>query len=161
MKAQFIALLATVLLFPGCATQTKEQLAAVRAAGVSSGLISKLEHGGRLGPGDIIELKQRHVNDSVALRQLERTGVNYIVDKDIVRQFRKAGVSDAVIAAAQAAGDRYAAQFHRPYGPGWYGPWWGPYPYPGYPYGPYYYGYAGPYPYYGHRHFHDGPGFYR
>lgn len=148
MKSTLIAFLASVLLFSGCAVQTKEQLAAVRTAGVSPALVRKLEHGGRLTPEDIIELKRRRVNDAVALRQLDRTGVDYVVDKDIVRQLRKAGVSEEVIAAAKTAGERYAEQFHRPYVSGYYTSWSSPYPYPGSPYDPYYYGYAQPVPHY-------------
>jgi hypothetical protein len=141
MKITPVALLAAALLFAGCATQTKEQLAAVRSAGVSPALIRKLEHFGRLSPGDLIELKRRRVNDAVALRQLDRAGVDYVVDKDIVRQLRKGGVSEEVIAAAQNASERYADQFHRPHVSAYYHPWWSPYPYPGYPYDPYFYGY--------------------
>ena len=146
MKSPLTALLAATLLLAGCATQTKEQIAAVRTAGVSPALVRKLEHGGRLSPGDIIELRRHHVNDAVALRQLDRTGVDYIVDKDIVRRLRNAGVSEAVISAAKSAGERFAEQFHHPYGSGWYSTWASPYPYPGYPYDPYSYGYSRPYP---------------
>ena len=160
MKSPLAALLATVLFFSGCATQTKEQIAAVRAAGVSSALVRKLEHGGRLSPEDIIELKRHRVNDAVALRQLDRTGVDYVVDKDIVRQLRKAGVSEEVIAAAKTASERFAEQFRRPSVSVTYGSWWSPYPYGGYPYDPYYYGYAqpvqryDPYPRYQQQHHH-------
>jgi hypothetical protein len=143
--------LATALLFAGCATQPKEQLAAARAAGVSPATIHKLEHWGCLSPADIIELKRRHVNDGVTLRQLDRTGVDYVVDKDILKQFRKAGVSQTVIAAVVLAGKCFEDQYHyhRHYwGGGWYGPW-------GYPYDPYYYDFGWPYPRGGY-----GPGFY-
>ena len=156
MKSPLAAFLATVLLFSGCATQTKEQLAAVRTAGVSPALVQKLERGKPLNPGDLIELKRHRVNDAVALRQLDRAGVDYVVDKGIVRQLRKAGVSDDVIAAAQTASDRYADQFRRPYVSAWYNPWWGSYPYGSYPYDPYFYGYVRPYPSYGYGHHHGG-----
>ena len=150
MKFPLTALLAATVLLAGCATQTKEQLAAIRTAGVSPALVRKLEHGGRLSPADIIELRRRHVNDAVALRQLDRTGVDYVVDKNIVRQLRNAGVSEAVIAAAKAASERYADQFRRPSVSAWYSPWASPYSYPysGYPYDPYSYGYSRPYPRY-------------
>ena len=140
MKLPLATLFAATLIFAGCATQPKEQIAAVRAAGVSSALVQKLEHGGRLSPEDIIELKRRHVNDAVALRQLDATGVDYVVDKDIIRRLRKAGVSESVITATTNAGERFAEQFQRPYVSAWFGP--SAYPYP---YDPYYYGYATPY----------------
>ncbi len=150
MKFPLTALLAAALFLAGCATQTKEQIAAVRTAGVSPALVRKLEHGGRLSPADIIELHRRQVNDAVALRQLDRTGVDYVVDKNIVRQLRNAGVSESVITAAKVASDRYADQFHRPYVSVGYSPWADPYyyPYAGYPYDPYSYGYSRPYPRY-------------
>ena len=150
MKLYPTVLLAAALLLAGCATQPKEQLAAVRAAGVSPELVRKLEHWGVLSPEDLIELKRRHVNDAVALRQLDRVGVNYVVSKSIRKQLRGAGVSQTVIEALDIAGRRYEMQFRHPYGPGWYGGWgWG------YPYGPYSYDYYGlgwpyaPYPYVG------------
>ena len=146
MKSPLITLLATALLLAGCATQPKEQLAAARAAGVSPGVMQKLEHSGRLSPADIIELRRRHVNDAVALRQLDIAGVDYIVDKDVVRQLRKGGVSETVITAATNAGERFAEQYRRPYVSAWVSPWG--YPYPGYPYDPYYYGNVRSYPRY-------------
>ena len=125
-------------LLAGCATQTKEQLAAVRAAGVSPDVVHKLERWRVLSPEDIIELHRRHVNDAIALRQLDRIGVDYIVGKDILRQLRKAGVSQEVVAAVILAGQRFAEQFHQ-YHPGgyWADGWYGPYGYP-YGYGPYF-----------------------
>ena len=161
MKFPLTALLAATVLLAGCATQTKEQLAAIRTAGVSPALVRKLEHGGRLSPADIIELRRRNVNDAVALRQLDRTGVDYVVDKDIVRQLRNAGVSEPVIAAAKAASERYADQFHRPSVSAWYSPWAYPYSYPyaGYPYDPYAYGYSRPYPRYEQHHRRDATDF--
>jgi hypothetical protein len=132
--------LAAALIFTGCATQPKEQIAAARSAGVSSGLIYKLEHGGRLSPADIIELRHRHVDDAVAIRQLDRHGVDYVVDKDVISKLRKAGVGDAVIDAAINASHRFRDRGYGPY----VGIYPYPYPYP-YPYDPYYYGYGWPY----------------
>ena len=155
MKTPFTAVLISALLLAGCATQPKEQIAAVRAAGVSSALVYKLERGKPLTPADIIELRRHHVNDAVALRQLDRAGVDYVVDKDIIRQLRKAGVSESVITAAANAGQRFEEQYHRPYASAWVGPYGYPYGYTygyGYPYDPFYYSYARPYPSYHHHH---------
>ena len=155
MKIPLTILLATVLFIAGCATQPKEQLAAARTAGVSPSLMQKLERGRPLSPADVIELKRRHVNDGVALRQLDRAGVDYVVDKDIVRQLRKAGVSESIITAASNAGERFAEQYRHPYVSAWVSPYGYPYGYaygyPGYPYDPYSYGYARPYPQYHHH----------
>ena len=141
MKPSLAIFLAAALLLAGCATQTKEQLAAVRASGVSPALAHKLERWGCLSAADIIELKRRHVNDAVALRQLDRIGVDYIVDKDILRQLRKAGVSEIVLSAVILAGRRFEEQFQQHHVGYWYGGWgpWGPYD--SYPYG-----LGGPYP---------------
>jgi hypothetical protein len=141
-------LLASALLLAGCATQPKEQLAAARSAGVSPEVMHKIERWGYLSPGDIIELKRRHVNDAIALRQLDRIGVDYIVDKDTLRQLRKAGVSELVVSAVILAGRRFEEQFQQHRVGYWYGAAygpWGPYdpflydlgrPYPRPPYGP-------------------------
>ena len=153
MKTPLTAFLAAALFLAGCATQPKEQIAAVRAAGVSPELLHKLEHGGRLSPEDLIELRHRHVNDGVALRQLDRAGVDYVVDKDVVRRLRKAGVSETVVTAAVNAGKNFEDQYRHPYVSAWVGPYgypYGYYPY-GYPYDPFYYGYVSPYPSYHHH----------
>ncbi len=148
MKITLAATLAAALLLAGCATQTKEQIAAVRSAGVSAGLVHKLQRWGVLSPEDIIELKRRQVNDAVALRQLDRTGVDYVVDKSILKKLRNAGVSENVVEAVIFAGRRFEAEFRHRYhgywGAGWYGP-------SGYPYDPFYYDLGWPYPrsYYG------------
>ncbi|MEO6741846.1 MAG: hypothetical protein ABIP20_16495 [Chthoniobacteraceae bacterium] len=153
MKSPLTTLLAAALLLAGCATQPKEQLAAARAAGVSPGVMQKLEHSGRLSPADIIELRRRRVNDAIALRQLDIAGVDYVVDKDVVRQLRKGGVSETVITAATNAGERFVEQYRQPYVSAWVSPGGYPYsgypysgyPYSGYPYEPYYYGSVRPY----------------
>ena len=135
MKTALASLLAAALLLAGCATQTKEQLAAARAAGVSAALVHKLEHWRSLSPEDLIELKRHRVNDAVALRQLDRVGVDYVVDKSIPKQLRAAGVSQTVIAAVILAGRRFEEQFQRPYSGAW-----------GYPYDPFFYDLGWPYP---------------
>ena len=158
----FSSLIAAGLL-ASCATQTTEQLASVRAAGVSPALVHRLAHWGVLSPEDLIELKRRHVNDAIALRQLDRVGVDYIVSKDIIRQLRKAGISEDVISAVTVAGQRFAEQFHqyhpsRYWADGWYGPGGYPYsydPYLSYGAGPYFYGAP-----YGGGFYRGGGGFY-
>ena len=145
MKIPHASLLAAALLLAGCATQTKDQIAEARAAGISASLVQKLERGRALSPDDLIELRRRRVSDTITLRQIDRAGIDYLVDKDITRKLRKAGVSEAVITAATGAGERYDAQARHPYVSPWYGPYG--YPYYGYPYDPFYYGYVRPYPY--------------
>lgn len=135
-------LLAAGLMLAGCATQPKEQLAAARAAGVSPELLHKLQHWGCLSPADLIELKRRGVNDAVALRQLDRAGVDYVVDKSVVRKLDAAKVSPEVITAAKNASRRFVGMYTDPgfgfYHYGWAG--WG------YPYDPFYYALGWPYP---------------
>jgi hypothetical protein len=151
MKTTLAATLAAALFLAGCATQPKEHLAAVRAAGVSPALVHKLERWGVLSPADIIELRRRQVNDAVALRQLDRTGVDCVVDKRILKQLRKAGVSENVVEAVIHAGRQFEAQFRHPYwGDGWFGPWGYPYPYD-----PFFYDLGWPYP---RSYYRPGPG---
>jgi hypothetical protein len=132
-------LLASALLLAGCATQPKEQLAAARAAGVSPELLRKLERWGCLSPGDLIELKRRGVNDGVALRQLDRTGVDYVADKAVLKKLEAAKVSPEVITAAKNASRRFIGMYTQPgfafYRYGWGDPYdpftyalWRPYP---------------------------------
>ena len=139
-----IAIAAAVLL-AGCATQTKEQLAAVRAARVAPATVQKLEHRGILTPPDLIELKKRGVDDGVALRQIDRVGVDYVLGKKDVKALRDNKVSEAVVQATASASRRFLYRYYEPYPyygyGGWGGPWgaWG-YPYdsyygPGWPYG--------------------------
>ena len=141
VKATLVLAFSAALLLAGCATQTREQLAAARAADVSAAVMHKLERWGSLSPADIIELKRRHVNDAIALRQLDRAGVDYVVDKSILKQLRKAGVSETVVSAVILAGRRFVDRYYHPGGlyEGWYGP-------AGYAYDPFYYDLGWPYP---------------
>ncbi len=122
-------MLAAIFVVSGCATQTTEQLAAVRAAKVSPVIMEKLEHRGSLTPTDLIELKRRNVDDGVAIRQLNRAGVDYVLDKADVKKMRAAGVSDPVINAAIMASNRFTAVYYYPYAAYGYG--WSPYYGPG------------------------------
>ena len=131
----FLVAVAAAALLAGCATQTKEQLAAVRAARVSSATLQKLEHRGVLTPADLIELKRRKVDDAVALRQLDQVGVDYVLHRRDLQMLRDNGVSKPVIRAVVEASGRFSAQFYAPvtgYGFGWG-------PSLGYPYDPFYY----------------------
>ena len=110
--------LLTAALLAGCASQSREQIAAARAAGISSGLVYKLEHWRALSVEDLVELHRRRVDDAVALRQINLAGVEFTAGKDELRQLRKSGVSSTVITAAVTASSEYE---HRFYG-GWYGP---------------------------------------
>ena len=96
MKAVLVLLLA-VTLFSGCATHSPEEIAAVRAAGVSNRTVAKLEHEGILAPEDLIELRRRGVNDGIAIRHLDDVGVDYVVQRNDLRQLRRAGVRPAVV----------------------------------------------------------------
>ena len=163
MNSPRIFLLASALFFVGCATQSKEQMAVVRSAGVAPATVERLDRGSSLSPDDLIELRRKRVNDAVALRQLDLAGVDYVVDKDIIKRLRKAGVSETVIQAAANAGERFEERYTRPHVSTYYS--YG-YPYPGYPYDPLYYPYYRPYPSsYGYHsrpyqsRSHSGPGF--
>jgi hypothetical protein len=96
MKAVLVLLLA-VTLFTGCATHSPEEIAAVRAAGVSNRTVAKLEHEEILSPEDLIELRRRGVSDSIAIRHLDDVGVDYVVQRNDLRQLRQAGVRPTVV----------------------------------------------------------------
>ena len=138
-----LLLLSIVALVSGCATHTREQIAAVRAAGVSPRLVYKLEHEGFLSPEDLIQLRRHRVNDSVAIRQLDDVGVDYLVQRDDIKRLRNAGVDPGVVDELVSASHQFANRQYRrtAWSVGFYAPL---YPWYGY-YGPY--GYGWPYCY--------------
>ena len=111
--------------------------AAVRSAGVSPRTLRKLEHRGVLTPDNIIELRNRRVDDELVVHHLDTVGVDYIAQKDDIKSLRSAGVRQPVIAALTRASNRHAGYLSAPppsyYSHGYYGdPWY-------YPYSPRYY----------------------
>ena len=123
--------LAAATFLAGCATHTKEQLAAVRAANVSPAVMLKLESRGSLTPEDLIELHRRKVDDAIVIRHLNRHGGRFIIDKAAIKKLQAAKVSDAVIEAVIIASYRFQGRYSSGYywgpafGVGW-NPYWGP-----------------------------------
>jgi hypothetical protein len=139
-------LLAFGLLLPGCATFSDNELGIIRSSGVSPRVYDKMQNDRVLHPEDIIELTRRHVPSRYIVRQIEDTGVDYVLSKEDFKRLQNAQVNrdvlDALIAASEDFSGRYAGPHHHVYVDAY------PYPY----YDPYYYGpypYAYPYPYYG------------
>ena len=132
---RFLALLATVVLVGGCVVHTKDQLAAIRSAGLAKQTVRKLEHRGVLTPADLIELKKRRVEDETVIRHLDRVGVDYVVRKDDIRRLRSAGVGAEVITSLIRASDRFVADYYAqgPFLDYSYGYWNDPWCYPYYP----------------------------
>ena len=152
MKSALL-LLAALLVFTGCATHSPEQIAAVRAAGVSPRTVYKLEHDRVILPEDIIELRRHRVADSVPIRHLDEVGVDYIPQRDDLRRMRSADVHAAVIdeliiAGQKFANDRYDDYYRPRFAWGLSIPFYSWYPY--YDYG---WGYGGYYS--GGHHHHD------
>lgn len=128
-------LFAAAALLAGCSVQSKSTIASVRAAGVSDRTVGKLEHRGILAPGDLIELKRHGVSDAVPIRQLDRVGVDYVVQRDDLRRLRSAGVARVVADALVEASERFVSERYVPagyytygYPTPWHygGPWWWP-----------------------------------
>jgi hypothetical protein len=136
--------LTAVLLLTGCATHSREQIAAVRAAGVSRSTVTKLERDYVLLPEDLIELRQHRVADSVPVRHLREVGVDYIAQRDDLRRMRSAGVRPIVVDELIFASHRFIRdRYERPPRFSWgviapYDPWY-------LEYGPHPYDYAWPY----------------
>jgi hypothetical protein len=142
-------------LLAGCAVHTKEQIAAVRAKGVSPATVRKLDGRGYLTPADIIELRNRRVDDGLVIEHLDKVGVDYVIQKNDIKEMRAAGVRTIVIAAVLRASRSYvwyleSPRYHYyPYGY-WGDPFYSPFYSPYYGYGPYGgYGWG-----YGYRRFH-------
>jgi hypothetical protein len=134
------SILASALLitcFTGCATFTTAEIGQIRQHGVSPVVVGKMEGGHVLSPGDVIELTRRRVPDNFIIRQIEDTGVDYVLNRNDVKRLRDAHVSrpvmDALIAASDDFASRYGSSAHTQF-------------YAGYPYDPY--PYYGPYPSY-------------
>ena len=106
MKTVFFALLFSTLV-SGCSIHSKQQLATVRAAGVPNETLLHLRENTPLTPTDLIDMKKRGVDDSIAILHMERVGVDYEAHKDDVARLRAAGVSDRVRDAFMRATDRY------------------------------------------------------
>jgi hypothetical protein len=128
--------------FAGCATFSDREIGQMRQHGVSSAVIGKMEEGHVLSPSDVIELTRRGVPDDFIIRQIDDTGVDYILSRTDFKRLRDAHVSrpvmDELISASQDFASHHSS--HSTYAA---------YPYP---YDPYYYGaypYFYPYPYYG------------
>jgi hypothetical protein len=128
MRATLLFLSAAIL-FAGCATHTDEQIAAVRAAGVSPNVVGKLTREDVLSPEDLIELRRHRVSDAVPIRHLDDVGVDYVVQRNDVKKLRAAGVRPAVVNELLSASRRFTDRYERPsnwsvgvYAP--YDPWY-------------------------------------
>ena len=125
------SLLAIALLLGGCAAYTDAERAQLRQNGVAPATLFKLERGEPLAPGDLLELHRRDVRDTLAVRHLDKEGVDSLYTREDFAVLRRRGVSPSVRGAAAAASDRFAREYGRndfvagddPYleAPGFYG----------------------------------------
>lgn len=118
-----LAVLAASLTLAGCASFTKAELAQVRRQGVSPGVVAKLENGDPLVPGEVIELTRRNVPDPLILRQIDDTGLDYILGKDDLARLRAAKVSPPVVDALQHESARFARSYNPGFGPHYVSPY--------------------------------------
>jgi hypothetical protein len=127
----------------GCATFSDQEISQMHQRGVSSAVVGKMQEGHVLSPGDVIELTRRGVPDEFIIRQIDETGLDYVLSRNDFKRLHDAHVSHAVMDELIAASEDFASSHHN--GPhAVYGA------YPTYAYDPYYYGPAPYYyPYYG------------
>ena len=118
-----LAALAASLTLAGCASFSKAELAQVRASGVSPGVVAKLEKGDPLAPAEVIELTRRSVPDPLILRQIDDTGLDYILGKDDVTRLRAAKVSPPVLDALLHESGRFARSYNPGFGPHYVSPY--------------------------------------
>jgi hypothetical protein len=112
MKAALLLFCAGALL-TGCATHSEEDIAAVRAAGVSPRVVSKLANERVLAPNDLIELRRKRVSDEIAIRHLDDVGVDYLVQRNDIQKLRAAGVRPGVINELLDASSDFVQQHTR------------------------------------------------
>ena len=128
MKPIFFAVIAAAAL-SGCSIHSQQRLATVRAAGVHYETVEHLSDNTPLTPSDLIDLNRRGISDSVAIRHLDRVGLDYEARKEDIDRLRSAKVSDRVREAFVRASDRYV--YWRSYAPpAFYAtpfPWYEPY----------------------------------
>lgn len=114
MKPIFFTMCAALFLC-GCSIHPKKQLTAIRAAGVPAETVRHLSENAPLTPADLVDLKRRGVDDSVAVLHLDRVGLDYEAKKDDLARLRAANVSDSVRDAFSRASDRFVYwRYHAP-----------------------------------------------
>jgi hypothetical protein len=108
------------LFLSACAIHTSQEIASVRASGVSNRTTSKLEHHGILYPEDLIELRRHQVDDHIPIRHLDKVGVDYLVHRADIRSLRNASVHEPVIDELIRASDHFAEdRYERPHAFSW------------------------------------------
>ena len=123
MPLRPLAALAASLLLAGCANFSPTELSQIRQRGVPPAIVGKLEQGRILKPAEIIELSRRGVPDALILRQIDDTGLDYILAKNDVANLRAARVSPPVIDALMAESDRFARNYAPGFGPHYVSPY--------------------------------------
>lgn len=119
----FLLLFAAAL--SGCATFDESELATIQRSGVSPRIVSKMESGRVLTPEDVVELTRRRVPSNYILRQIEDTGVDYVLSPEDYQRLQKARVAPEVLDALLAASDDFAARYAAPiYRPRMVGPYY-------------------------------------
>src|SRR5438876_6745189 len=58
-----------------------------------------------LSEADLVKLSELQIDEKVIVSKLQKAGVNFSVDDGVVERLRKAGASDAVLAAVRKAGE--------------------------------------------------------
>jgi hypothetical protein len=97
--------------FTGCATFTPAEMGQIRQHGVSPVVVNKMEDGRVLHPGDVIELTRRGVPDSFIIRQIDDTGVDYVLNRNDVKRMQEAHVSHRVMDALIVASEDFAGHY--------------------------------------------------
>ena len=120
---QPLAAFAASLLHAGCANFSSTELAQIRQRGVQPAIVAKLERGHPLKPAEVIELSRRSVPDALIIRQIDDTGLDYILAKNDVVSLRAARVSPPVIDALMAESDRFARNYAPGFGPHYASPY--------------------------------------
>ena len=129
MKSRLFPLLvlSLALLFSGCATVSQPEMASLRAHDVPEELLYKMGKGRPLTPPDIILLTHRGASEEMLVKYIHVWGVNYLVNREDVRQLEAARVSPRVIGVLLEEGREFAMRYSPlpPYYGYYDGPWYG------------------------------------
>lgn len=98
----------------GCTLHDEQEIASVRARGVSAEIVRKLQTEEILTPGDIVALKRRGIKEEIIIEHIDEVGVDYVLNKKDIRNLKAAGASTELMEELTNASDDFRGE-HEPH----------------------------------------------